>query len=57
MEFGKQKTFENCSVNILDYIPNSHICTATRATSTLSDAILQKINAFVSDLESTLEGH
>lgn len=53
-EFGKYKTSEDHSVSILECIPKS--CTH-KATFTLLDVMLQMANAFVSDLESTLEGH
>lgn len=53
-EFGKYKTSENGSVSVLEGIPRS--CTR-KATLTLLDGMLQMTNAFVSDPESTLEGH
>lgn len=37
-ELGKHRTFENCSVNTVDYTPRSHICTATRATFTSNNS-------------------
>lgn len=42
----------NTLANILEHIPKSLIC---MAIFTLLDVILQMINAFVSDLESTLK--